>query len=354
MAKPLPKILLTKEEKKALERIVNKNTSPQNMVARARIILLADQMKSTEEIVKLLSATKATVIKWRTRFMHQRLDGLSDVPRPGRTPVYDHSVTTHVISKTLQPPSAISHWSTREMAKVFNMGHMTVQRIWKKHDIKPHQVKNFKYSTDALLEEKVIDIVGLYLNPPDNALVVCVDEKSQIQALDRTQPLLPLKPHQMERRTHDYTRHGTTTLFAALDTASGSLIGKCYARHRHQEFLNFLNMVSRTVPHNKQIHIIADNYSTHKHDQVTRWFFRHKNFHLHFTPTSASWLNQIEIWFSILQAKTIKRGVFKSVKDLVQKINDFINHYNKNPKPFRWVKSAQNILLKAQKPAGAF
>jgi putative transposase len=353
MAKPLPDIALTGEEKKELEHIINKRTSSYGLVTRARIILLAAQLKSTEEIMHVLSVSKTTVIKWRHNFMHKRLDGLQDEPRSGRKPVYDENAIAHVISTTLKPPASRTHWSTREMAKVCGMAHMTVHRIWKKQGLKPHQVKHFKYSTDTLLTEKVIDIVGLYLHPPDNALVLCVDEKSQIQALDRTQPMLPLKPHQIERRTHDYKRHGTTTLFAALNTLTGSLVGRCYTRHRHQEFLNFLNMLNRTVPRDKDIHIIADNYATHKHEKVTKWFARHKRFHLHFTPTSASWLNQIEIWFSILQAKTIKRGIFKSVKDLIQKIENFIHDYNKHSKPFRWVKSSQAILAKAQQPVHA-
>jgi transposase len=353
MAKPLPKLALTEEEKNTLKCIINKRTSPQYLVARARIILLADQMKSTEEIMHLLSVTKTTVIKWRRNFMHKRLAGLKDEPRSGRKPVYNEKVIAKVISKTLEPPENITHWSTRQMAKRFGMGHMTVHRIWKNHDLKPHRVKSFKYSNDKLLEEKVIDIVGLYLNPPENALVICVDEKSQIQALDRTQPMLPLKPHQVERHTHDYKRHGTASLFAALDTATGSLIGKCYKRHRHQEFINFLNTINRNVPKDKQIHIIADNYSTHKHKKVKKWFEHHKRFQLHFTPTSASWLNQVEIWFSILQTKTIKRGIFKSVKDLIEKIENFIKYYNKNPKPFRWIKSSQEILDKVKNIAFA-
>jgi transposase len=239
------------------------------------------------------------------------------------------------------------------MAKEFGMGHMTVHRIWKKNDLKPHLSKTFKYSNDKLLEEKVIDVVGLYLDPPENAIVLSVDEKSSIQALDRTQPLLPLKPHHIERRTHDYKRHGTATLFAALDTATGEVLGKCYKRHRHQEFINFLNLINRNVAKDKEIHIITDNYSTHKHEKVKKWFKRHKRFHIHFTPTSASWMNQIEIWFSILQRKQIKRGVFISIKDLIEKIETFIEHYNKNPSPFKWVKAAQEIIAKAKKPAHA-
>ena len=354
MAKQLPEVHLSAEEEDALNCIINKRTSSQGSVKRARIVLLANQMKSTDEIMRLLSVSKTTVVKWRRNFIQKRLDGLQDEHRPGRKPLYDQKVVAKVISKTLESPTHTTHWSSRDMAKLFDMGHMTVHRIWKTNNLKPHRVKTFKYSNDKLLEEKVIDVVGLYLNPPDNALVLCVDEKSQIQALDRTQPMLPLKPHQIERHTHDYKRHGTTSLFAALDTATGNLLGKCYKRHRHQEYLNFLNLINRTVPTDKQIHIIADNYSTHKHEKVTKWFAKHKRFHMHFTPTSASWMNQVEIWFGILHNKKIKRGIFRSVKDLIQKIEDFIKYYNENSKPFRWVKSSQEILAKARRSAYAF
>lgn len=353
MAKPLPLVNLTDEEKKTLNGIINKRTSPQGIVRRARIVLLADEMKSTDEIMQLLSVSRTTVVKWRRNFIKKRIDGLKDEPRSGRKPVYDQNVVAKLISKTLEAPENMTHWSTREMAKVFGMGHTTVHRIWKKNALKPHLVKTFKYSNDKMLEEKVIDIVGLYLNPPENALVLSVDEKSQIQALERTQPLLPLKPHHVERQTHDYKRHGTATLFAALDTTTGSVIGKCYNRHRHQEFISFLNLINKNVPKDKDIHIITDNYSTHKHEKVKRWFKRHKRFNIHFTPTSASWMNQVETWFGILQAKRIKRGVFISVKDLVQKIGDFIKHYNKNSKPFKWIKTSQEILFKVKKPAHA-
>ena len=353
MAKQLPKVNLTEEEKETLNRIINKRTSPQGLVTRARIVLLADKMKSTDEIMRMLSVNRKTVIKWRRKFIEKRFDGLKDKPRSGRKPIYDQRVVTKLISKTLESPKNMTHWSTREMAKEFGMGHMTVHRIWKKNDLKPHLVKTFKYSNDKMLEEKVIDIVGLYLNPPEDAFVLSVDEKSQIQALDRTQPLLPLKPHHIERRTHDYKRHGTTTLFAAFDTADGSVIGKCFKRHRHQEFISFLNLINRNVPKDKDIHIITDNYSTHKHEKVKNWFKRHKRFHIHFTPTSASWMNQVEIWFGILHNKRIKRGVFVSVKDLIKKIENFIKHYNEKTKPFKWVKTSQEILAKAKRPAHA-
>ena len=349
MAKPLPKINLTEEEKDVLNRIIKKRNSPQCLVERAKIVMLADHMKSTDEIMKTLSVSKMTVIKWRRKFVSKRIEGLKDAPRSGRKPVYDQETVAKIISKTLEQPEHITHWSTREMAKEFGIGHMTVHRIWKKNNIKPHLVKTFKYSNDKHLEEKIIDIVGLYLNPPENAIVLSVDEKSQIQALERTQPLLPLKFGHAERRTHDYKRHGTTTLFAALDTNTGSIIGKCYKRHRHQEFINFLNLINKNVSKEKEIHIISDNYSTHKHEKVKKWFKRHKRFQIHFTPTGASWMNQIEIWFGILQAKRIKRGVFISVKDLIKKIENFIEYYNENSKPFKWIKTAHEILPKVKK-----
>lgn len=349
MARPLPEVNLTEDEKTALKKTINKRSSQQGLVKRARIILLADKMKSTAEIMKTVSVCKTAVVKWRRSFIHYRLDGLRDAHRSGRKPLYGRGEVSKLISKVLEPPKHITHWSTRELSKELGMSHMTVQRILSKNDIKPHLSKTFKYSNDKLLEQKVVDIVGLYLNPPDNSLVLSVDEKSQIQALDRTQPLLQLKPHHVERRTHDYKRHGTTSLFAALNTAKGSVIGKCYNKHRHQEFINFLNLINRNVPRDKEIHIIADNYSTHKHEKVKKWFKRRKRFHIHFTPTGASWMNQVEIWFGILQNKQIKRGVFHSVKDLVQKIMNFIEHHNKNHRPFKWTKSAQEILAKAKR-----
>ena len=248
MAKPLPEMDVTNKEKETLNKIINKRTSPQGIVKRAHIVLLANQKKSTDEIMKELSVSRQTVIKWRRRFKDKRLEGLKDDPRSGRKPVYDEGVISKIIAKTLEQPESMTHWSTREMATMFAISHMTVQRIWKKNAIRPHLVKTFKYSNDKMLEEKVIDIVGLYLDPPENDLVLSVDEKSQIQALDRTQPLLPLKPHHVQRHTHDYKRHGTTTLFAALDTATGNVLGKCYSKHRHQEFIDFLNLINRNIP----------------------------------------------------------------------------------------------------------
>ena len=350
MTKPLPVIDLTANEEEALNRIISRRTSAQGLVKRARIVLLANEKKSTDEIMQQLSVSRSTVVKWRRSFVEKRMGGLSDAPRSGRKPVYGQETVSKLISRTLEQPEHTSHWSTREIAKEFGMGHMTVQRIWKKNNLKPHLVKTFKYSNDEFLEEKVVDIVGLYLDPPENAIVLSVDEKSQIQALDRTQPVLPLKFGQAERHTHDYKRHGTTTLFAALDTATGDVIGKCFQKHRHQEFIKFLNLVNRRTPKDKDVHIITDNYATHKQENVQKWFSRHKRFKIHFTPTGASWMNQVETWFGILQSKRLKRGVFTSVKDLITKIESFIESYNETSEPFKWVKTSQQILAKAQRP----
>ena len=349
MPKPLPDLKLTENEKQQLLSIVNKRKAARDIVLRAKIVLLASEFKSTKEIMTTLSTTKSTVVKWRKRFVAKRLDGLADEPRSGRKSTYSQQVYNELLAKTLQEPEGLTHWTTREMAKQMNVSHMTVYRAWQKNNIKPHLSETFKYSNDPLLEEKIIDVVGLYLNPPENAIVLSVDEKSSIQALDRTQPLLPMKPHQIERRTHDYKRHGTTTLFAAFDTIHGNIIGKCYRRHRHQEFLGFLKEIKKNVPPRKKIHIILDNYSTHKHEKVKNWLKRNKRFTFHFTPTSASWMNQVETWFGILHNKQLKRGIFRSVKDLAQKITDFIERYNTTCKPFKWIKTADEILEKAKR-----
>jgi len=343
-------IQLKPVERQLLCKLERTSSAPHVMVIRAKIILMAAKGMSNKDIAKELMLSEHTVGHWRRSFALHGIKGLSDAPRTGRPPVYNEKITNKVITKTLTPPpEGITHWSVREMARAIGISGSTIHRIWRKHKIQPHRVKTFKYSRDPQLREKVIDIVGLYLNPPDNALVLSVDEKSQIQALNRTQPLLPLKPGQVERQTHDYVRHGTTTLFAALDIAEGTLIGECYPRHRHKEFLRFLNLVNRGISKTKEVHVILDNYSTHKHVNVAKWLKRHWLFKLHFTPTSASWLNLIEIWFGILQKKQIRRSVFCSVKDLITKIKAFIKRHNKNAKPFVWTKSPEDILTKAVK-----
>ena len=359
MAKPLPKIDLTDEERNALIRIIKKPTSPQGIAQRAQIVLLADRMKSTSEIMQTLSVSKSTVVKWRQNFAEKRIDGLKDAPRSGRKPLYDQQAVTQLISKTLEPPEHITHWSTREMAKEFSMAHMTVHRIWKKNNLKPHLVKTFKYSNDKNLEEKIIDIVGLYLDPPENAIVLSVDEKSQIQALERTQPLLPLKFGQAERQTHDYKRHGTTTLFAALDTADGSVIGKCYNRHRHQEFLKFLNLINRNVHKDKDVHIITDNYSTHKHAKVKSWIkWRNQRYAKkhgvdrivqHFTPTSSSWMNLVERFFRDVTEDVIREGSFGHVQELIDDIELYLEQRDENPTIYKWKAEGEKILAKIQK-----
>ncbi len=345
MRKP-KSIKLTQEERDRLCSFKRSTKISQAIAYRAKIVLLADKGMQNKKISKEVKISRQRVGYWRNRYIKLGIDGLFDAPRSGRPVIYNNETISKVIAKTLIPPKDSTHWSTRKMAKEMGMSHFAVHSIWRKHNLKPHLTKSFKYSNDPQLIEKTIDIVGLYLNPPENALFISVDEKSQIQALDRTQPLLPLRPGQVERHTHDYVRHGTTTLFAALDVANGIVTGECYNRHRHQEFLRFLNLIDKKMPHGVEIHLILDNYSTHKHPKVKEWFRKRPRYILHFTPTSASWLNQIEIWFSILSNNQIRRGVFKSVKELINKIKTFIENYNKNAKPFIWTKDAKQILSK--------
>jgi len=346
--KKAPIIQLSPAEHQTLRKLKRTASTPQAMGIRVKIILLAAAGMSNKDIAKELKLSEHTVGHWRRRFVWDRIEGLSDTPRSGRPPVYDEKAIGEIIAKTLvPPPEGITHWSIREMSKETGISRSTIHRIWRRNRLQPHRVETFKYSRDPDLKEKVVDVVGLYLNPPENALVLSVDEKSQIQAVDRTQPLLPLRPGQVERHTHDYVRHGTTTLFAALDVVQGTVVGECYPRHRHKEFLHFLNLLNRQVPKGKEVHLILDNYSTHKHKKVKRWLKRHRRFKLHFTPTSASWLNQIEIWFGMLSVKQIRRGVFRSVNELIAKIKAFIKRYNENAKPFVWTKSPEYILSNA-------
>jgi transposase len=344
----LSKILLTNGYKQELEKRERSRILPQKVVLRAKIILMASEGKSNSVIAKTLNVSRPTVIHWRTNFVKSGLDGLEDVQKPGRPPVIPENTIKDIISFAMVKPENATHWSTRTMAKEKKVSHMTVQRIWKKVHLQPHRTETFKYSTDPDLIPKTIDIIGLYLNPPDNALVLSADEKSQIQALDRTQPLLPLRPGQVERHTHDYVRHGTTCLFAALEIASGKVIAECHPRHRHNEFLKFLKLIDKQTPLEKDIHLIIDNYSTHKHQKVKNWLKRHSRIHFHFTPTGSSWLNQIETWFSILTNKRIRRGIFKSVKELIDAIKHYIEVNNSNPKPFVWTKTANEIISKLQ------
>jgi transposase len=307
---------------------------------------MAAEGVGNEVIAKRLGISKPSVLKWRARFEADGVDGLEEAPGRGPARTYGREFVEKVVSTTLRPPSdGSTHWSTRSLAKELGSSHATVHRIWQDMGLQPHLSRNFKYSRDPLLEEKVSDIVGLYLNPPEKAIVLSVDEKSQIQALDRTQPLLPMKPHQVERRTHDYKRHGTTTLFAALDVASGEVTGACYANHRAAAFLSFLKLLVRTYPR-RHLHLIVDNASSHKTPEVQEWLRRHRRVHLHFTPTGSSWLNQVETWFSILSRRAIRRGVFSSVAALIDAIQRLLDGWNDRCKPFVWVKSAEQILAR--------
>lgn len=343
--RPIARLLLSPSERQTLEGWTRRRTSAQALALRSRVILLAATGRSNTEVSHALRITKQTVGKWRSRFVARRLEGLLDEPRPGAprriTDVHVERVVTRTLEST---PRGATHWSTRSMAKACGLSQSSVSRIWRAFALKPHRAETFKLSKDPLFVEKVRDIVGLYLNPPDKALVLCVDEKSQIQALDRTQPILPMRPGQAERRTHDYTRHGTTSLFAALDVAAGKVIGECHGRHRSKEFRQFLDRIDAEVPRSLDVHLILDNYGTHKTPQIHRWLLRHPRFHFHFTPTSASWLNLVERWFAELTQKQIRRGTHRSTRQLVAAIESYLQYTNESPKPFVWTKTADQIL----------
>ncbi|MFQ5779029.1 MAG: IS630 family transposase [Terriglobia bacterium] len=331
-------------QRRALEALVRRPSTSQALVLRARIVLGAAQGVANHALAKRVGTSRPTILHWRTRFAARGLAGLRDGARPGRQAALRLEQVQRVVQMTLSPPPHATHWSTRTLGRRLGLSHMTVQRIWKAFELHPHRTRPFKLSPDPHFVVKVQDIIGLYLNPPDNALVLAVDEKSQIQALDRTQPLLPLRPGQVERRTWDYVRHGTTTLFAALDVASGRVIAECHQRHRHQELLQFLRRIARETPRSLQVHLVMDNYGTHKHPAVTRWLARHPRFHQHFTPIGASWLNQVELWFSLLTTRRLKRGVFRSLKALTAALREYIKAHNQAPRPFVWTKTANQIL----------
>ena len=345
MWQPATALALDPADRARLEALVRGRNTPQKYVLRARIILAASQGLPNHAIALQLKTSRPTVLHWRTQFAQRGLGGLRDGPRPGRIPALSPRQIQQVVHTTLfrSPPHA-THWTTRTLGTMLGLSHMAVQRIWRAFELKPHRTKTFKQSCDPHFVEKVRDIIGLYLHPPEKALVLCVDEKSQIQALDRTQPLLPLRPGQVERRTWDYVRHGTTTLFAALDVATGRIIAQNHQRHRHQEFLRFLRTIDRQTPKRMDLHVILDNYGTHKHPNVRAWLARHPRFHLHFTPTGASWLNQVELWFSVLTNRRLRRGVFRSLKALVAALREYIKAHNAKPKPFVWTKTADQIL----------
>ena len=343
--RPVAVVTVTAEQRLELEAWSRRPKTAQALAMRSRIILLAAQGGSNKSIAVKLSTTPHTVGKWRKRFACLGNDGLLDEPRPGTSRKLSDKQVELVLARTLESqPEAATHWSTRDMAKACGLSQSSVSRIWRAFSLAPHRSETFKLSRDPLFIEKVRDIVGLYLDPPDRALVLCVDEKSQIQALDRTAPLLPMRPGQIERRTHDYARHGTTSLFAALDTKSGELIGQTQRRHRSVEFRNFLDTIEQNVPPELGVHLILDNYGTHKTQLIRDWLAKRPRFHLHFTPTSASWLNLVERWFAQLTDKQLRRGVHRSTKELETAIRSYIQHHNKNPKPFVWHKTADQIL----------
>jgi transposase len=345
--RPLKEITLSDEERSKLEQWMRRPKSAQRLALRSRIVLTCASGLSNIQVAEQLHVNSATVGKWRSRFLENRLEGLVDEPRPGAPRSITDAQVEDVIGRTLESkPPAATHWSTRSMAEATGLSQSAIVRIWNAFGLQPHRSDTFKLSTDPLFVEKVRDVVGLYLNPPEHALVLCVDEKSQVQALDRSQPLLPLQPGQPERHTHDYARHGTTSLFAALNVATGEVIGKCQSRHRQREFVKFLDLIDASVPKESalSIHLIMDNYGTHKTPQVKRWFQRHPEYHLHFIPTSSSWLNQVERFFAEITEKRIRRGAFRSVKALEQGIREYLDHHNENPKPFVWTATADTIL----------
>jgi transposase len=320
-------------------------------VLRAKIVLLAAEGKQNKEIAEELNTDRLLVGKWRNRFAKKGLAGIEkDAPRGGRKPAARDAIAGRIIEFTTQrKPRTATHWSTRTLAKELGTSHAMVNRVWQANGLKPHLTRTFKVSNDPKFAEKLTDVVGLYLNPPENALVISCDEKSQIQALDRTQPSLPLRKGRCGTMTHDYVRHGTTTLFAAIELAKGKLIGTCMPRHRHQEWIKFLELIDRETPADKQLHLIVDNYATHKHEKVKRWLKKHPRFHMHFTPTSASWLNLIERWFRGITDDEIRRGVFTSVEQLIEAIERYIAGHNANPRSFTWMKSAETILAKVRR-----
>ncbi len=345
--RPKPALVLTKDEETQLRSLANSRTLPHALVARARLVLWSGQGESNSQIARRLRWTNATVGKWRQRFVVDRVAGLYDESRPGRPRNIDDEQVAALLKRTLsRQPTADTHWTVRQAAKASGISKSTVHRLFQAFGLQPHRTRSFKLSTDPFFIEKVRDIVGLYLNPPDHALVLCVDEKSQIQALNRTQPVLPMGLGYVEGITHDYVRHGTTTLFAALDVATGAVFTECKPRHRHQEFLAFLRRLDGAIPEELEAHLIVDNYATHKHPKVRTWLAHRPRYHVHYTPTYSSWLNQVERWFGLITQRAIRRGSFRSVKELIEKIDSFVKHYNRKHRPFVWTATADSILEK--------
>ncbi len=344
--RPKAPLTLTDDERQTLQRWSRRATTAQALALRAKIVLACAAGATNKAVAEQLGVWPQTVTKWRGRFVRQRLEGLSDEPRPGRPRTITDEQVEQVITTTLEepPPRQDTHWSTRSMARQVGMSQTAISRIWRAFGLKPHLVETWKLSTDPQFIDKVRDVVGLYLDPPQAALVLCVDEKSQIQALDRTAPSLPILPTTPARRSHDYVRNGTTSLFAALDVASGKVISSMHRRHRHQEFLKFLRTIDRTVPAELDVHLICDNYATHNTPAIKTWFLRHPRFHLHFTPTYSSWLNLVERWFAELTNRKLRRSAHRTVAELEADITAWVDAWNDDPKPFVWTKTADEIL----------
>ena len=345
MARPKSRLRLAPSERETLERWTRRRKTAQALAMRARIVLQCAKGWNNGEVAEEFGVTRQMVGRWRQRFIDKRIEGLLDEPRPGAPRRITDADVERVVVKTLEStPRGATHWSTRSMADQMGLSQTAISRIWRAFGLQPHRSETFKLSSDPLFIEKVRDVVGLYLHPPDRAVVLCVDEKSQIQALDRSQPVLPMRPGQVERRSHDYTRYGTTSLFAALDMATGKVIGQFHQRHRAVEFRKFLIRINGEVPENLGVHLILDNYATHKTPAILRWLARHPRFHLHFTPTSSSWLNLVERWFAELTQKQLRRGVHRSTRELERAIQEFLDTSNEAPKPFVWTNTADQIF----------
>jgi putative transposase len=348
--RPAKELVVTADDRAQLESIARSQSMPAGLVRRAQIVLMMAEGVSNSEVARRFRVSRPTVTMWRTRYRERGIAGLHNELKPGRPRTLSEERVARLINTALKSqPKGATHWSRRTLAKATGMSNTTVHRYLTLFGLQPHRSRSFKLSNDPFFIEKVREVVGLYLNPPDNALVLCVDEKSQIQALERTQPVLPMGLGYLEGLTHDYYRHGTTTLFAALDVANGTVLTQCKPRHRHQEFLAFLRHVEANVPAALDVHLIADNYGTHKHAKVRAWLARRPRFHLHYTPTYASWLNQVERWFGLITQRTIRRGSFNSVTELKRKINEFVEHYNQHPRPFMWTAIAESILTKLER-----
>ena len=355
--RPAPPLVLREGDREKLERLTRATTASAGAAQRARIVLLAADGVANDQICELVGCARQKVMQWRARYAERGVAGLADAKRPGRPRTIDHR---KIVTETLKPPPknlGVTHWSTRLLAKKLGVSDYTVAKAWRDYGVQPWRAESFRFSTDPQLEAKVIDIVGLYLNPPENAIVLSIDEKSQIQALDRTMPILPMQPGLIERRSHDYVRHGTTTLFAALEIATGQVTAALKPRHRNQEFVAFLKQVERAYRHvvdddgePVDLHLVMDNYAAHKHANVKTWLAENPRFKVHFTPTHASWMNLVEVFFSIVERQAIRRGVFKSVRDLNTKIRAFVDGWNDRSHPFVWTKTAEEILKKANRP----